>query len=308
MRNTKNSAGSWTQRKYIIGLSRWRSRLALVAGIVTVFCSLYAIAGSIVLYAESGDNVLGLFNWFTTNANCLTAFAAGLIIPFAVEGIRKKHFSYPKWVARLHYSGMVCTTLTMVFSMAFMSWVDPVAAFGGYNSYLHIICPVLVLVSFCMVESGRPYSLRDALIACIPSMAYMAVYAVEVGIIGKQNGGWEDLYHVLEYLPLWLAWLAAVLLTVCISLLIRLLYNRLVSIRQKKMDAQLWPLDVNPVEINIEMFGLGRYMGKHADGEFVALPLSLISRIADRYSLKTEDLIRPYIKGFLDSVKDREGR
>ena len=306
--NKQKSAGLWIQRKYIISLSRWRSRLALIAGLVTIFCSLYAIAGSIVLYAENGADVRELFNYFTTNANCLTAFAAGMIIPFAVEGIRKKHFSCPKWVSALHYGGMVCTTLTMVFSMAFMSWVDPDAAFGGYNSYLHIICPVLVLVSFCMVESGRPYSLRDALIACIPSMAYMAVYAVEVGIIGKQNGGWEDLYHVLEYLPLWLAWPAAALLTLCISLLVRWLYNRLIAFRQKKMDAQLWPLDVNPVEINIEMFGLGRYMGKHADGEFVALPLSLISRIADRYSLKTEDLIRPYIKGFLDSVKDREGR
>ena len=72
------------------------------------------------------------------------------------------------------------------------------------------------------------------------------------------------------------------------------------------MNLHLWPLDVDPLEINIEMFGLGRYMGKHADREFVELPLSLISLIAVRYGLKTEDLIRPYTRGFLDSVKDRE--
>ena len=292
-------------RKYILSLSRWRSRLALIAGLVTVICSLYAITGSIVLYARNGENVLEMFNWFTTNANCLTGFSAGMIIPFAVEGIRKKSFSYPKWVAVLHYSGTVCTTLTMVFSMAFMSWTDPYAAFGGYNTYLHIVCPVLVLVSFFLVESGRRYSLKDALVAMIVPMIYMAVYTVEVSI-GKDHGGWEDLYHVMDFMPLWLGWLAAVALTLCISLLIRWLYNKVADLRLERMKAGIWPTGVNPVEINIEVFGLGRYMGKHADTEFVELPLMLIHRLAERYSLKTEDLIRPYIKGFLDSLKERE--
>ena len=293
-------------RNYIIGLSKWRSRLALIAVLVTVLCSLYGIVGSIVLYTENGQTVPELFKWFTTNTNSLTASAACMIIPFAVEGIRKKHFTYPEWVAALHYSGVVCATLTMVFSVAFMSWVDPYAAFGGYNTYLHIVCPILVLVSFFLVESGRRYSLRNALVACIPAVIYMFIYVIEVVLIGKENGGWEDMYRVMEFMPFWLAWLAAVALTVCISLLVRQLYNRLSAYRQERMNRHLWPLDVNPLEINIEMFGLGRYMGKHADREFVELPLNLINQIAVRYGLKTEDLIKPYTRGFLDSVKDRE--
>lgn len=160
-------------------------------------------------------------------------------------------------------------------------------------------------VSFFLVESGRRYSLKDALLACIPATLYAAIYLAEVCIIGKKNGGWEDLYHILDHMSPWLALPAVALLTVCISLLIRFLYNSLTASRQKRMDARLWPMDVNPVEINIEMFGLGRYMGKHTDREFAELPLSLISRISDRYSLKTEDLIRPYVKGFLDAAKER---
>ena len=306
MSNDQKKAAFRTHRNYIIGLSKWRSRLALIAVLVTVLCSLYGIVGSIVLYTENGLTVPELFRWFTTNTNCLTACAACMIIPFAVEGIRKKHFTYPKWVASLHYSGVVCAALTMVFSIAFMSWVDPYQAFGGYNTYLHIICPILVLAAFFLVESGRRYSLRDALAACIPAVIYMVVYFIEVVVIGKENGGWEDMYRVMEFMPFWLAWLAAVSLTICISLLVRRLYNRLAAFRQERMNLHLWPLDVDPLEINIEMFGLGRYMGKHADREFVELPLSLISLIAVRYGLKTEDLIRPYTRGFLDSVKDRE--
>ena len=304
--SSKNNAEPLRQRKYIIALNKWHSRLAMIAGFVTVICSLYAIGGSIALYAENRANVGELFHWFTTNANCLTAFAACMIIPYALDGIRRKHFSCPQWVARLHYSGMVCTTLTMVFSLVFISRVDPQIAFGGYNTYLHIVCPVLVFVSFFLVESGRRYSLKDALFACIPATLYAAIYLAEVCIIGKKNGGWEDLYHILDHMSPWLALPAGALLTVCISLLIRFLYNRLTASRQKRMDARLWPPDVNPVEINIEMFGLGRYMGKHTDREFAELPLSLISRISDRYSLKTEDLIRPYVKGFLDAAKEKK--
>ena len=44
-----------------------------------------------------------------------------MIIPYALDGIRREHFSCPQWVARLHYSGMVCTTLTMVYPYVYKS-------------------------------------------------------------------------------------------------------------------------------------------------------------------------------------------
>ncbi len=161
-------------------------------------------------------------------------------------------------------------------------------------------------VRFLFPGGVRPALFAEGCASCLyPATLYAAIYLAEVCIIGKKNGSWEDLYHILDHMSPWLALPAVALLTVCISLLIRFLYNSLTASRQKRMDARLWPMDVNPVEINIEMFGLGRYMGKHTDREFAELPLSLISRISDRYSLKTEDLIRPYFKGFLDAAKER---
>ena len=307
MRFAEKGSGAESSRGYIIALSRWRSRLALLASLITVSFSLYAIAGGIITYAETGREPASLFHFFTINSSFLTAFSAGLIIPFAVEGIRQKHFSYPKWVAMFHYCGMVCTTLTMVFSVGFMSWVDPNAAFGGYNLYLHIVCPIMVIVSFFLVESGFHYTLRDACGAAIPSLLYEVVYAYEVAIVGQENGGWEDMYHMMEVVPIVVSLLVISALALGISLLIRWLYNKLARIRQQRMVAGLWPKDVDPVEINIELFGLGRYMGKHADAKFIELPLDLIDMIAARYNLKTEELIRPYIRGFLDSLNDKRG-
>lgn len=294
-------------RKYVIALSKRRSRLALIASLITVTFSLYAITGDIVDYVVNGWPLSDLFHYFTINSNCLTVFNAFLLIPFAVEGCRKKYFSYPRWIAMLHYSGIVCTTLTMIFTVLFTSWFDPNAAFGGLHLYLHVLCPVMVLFSFFLVETGMRYSVRDALIAAIPSTLYMIIYIIEVVVVGKENGGWDDYYHVTEVLPAPVSFLLTVLFITGITLLIRWLYGKVIRYREKQIEKQLWPLDVSPVDIKIEIFGLGRYMGKHADKKYVELPLDMIRTIANRYSLNTEELLKVYLRGFLDSAKTTPG-
>ena len=74
---------------------------------------------------------------------------------------------------------------------------------------------------------------------------------------------------------------------------------------RRRRLAKLWPENVSPAEIKMEMLGLGRFMGRHSDAEFVELYLDIIIDIADHYNLKTEDLIRPYIKGFVDSYNEK---
>ena len=295
-------------RKHIIALTRWRSILALIALLITFAFSLYGIDGSIAQYARAGENPWGLFQWFTTDFNVLTCFSASMIIPFAVQGIRNKYFSYPKWVAMFHYSGMVCTALTMLIVLAFMSRVDPYAAFGAYNWYLHIISPMMVIVSFFLVDSGYLYTLKDSVIVTLPVLVYICIYAWQVFYIGIDNGGWEDLYQFGVYLPIPIpaCMLTVYLLTLLLSLLIRRLDNRLTRLRRKRLMAGLWSADTDPVTIKVEVFGLGRYMGEHADAQFVEMPLDLIRRISDRYGLTTEELTRPYIKGFLDSINEKQ--
>ena len=305
MAKTKRGPLRSGRRSYIIALSKWRSRSALIASLISISFTLYAIACGIVYYTERNLSTSELFHWFTTNSNFLTLVSSSMIVPFAVEGARKKYLVIPKWVAMFHYSGMVCTTLTMVFAVGFMSWIEPAGAFGGYNLYLHVVCPIMVILAFFMVESGFDFTLRDSLIATAPSLLYMLVYTWQVVIVGKANGGWEDLYHIMEFMHPALAILIIGGLAAGISLLIRLLYNKLTAYRRNRMRARLWPKDVNPVEIKVEVFGLGRYMGKHADGRFIQLPLGIIKLIAHDYDISVDELIKPYIKGFMDSLAEK---
>ena len=113
-----------SSRYYIIDLNRWRSRAAFLASVITLAAATFGIVNGLVEYAKDNIPVMELFRFFTPNANTLTAMAAAFIIPYSVEGARKKRFTYPKWVAMLHYSGTICTTLTMVFSVCLISFYD----------------------------------------------------------------------------------------------------------------------------------------------------------------------------------------
>ena len=80
-------------KQYLITLQARNSRTALIACVITLFFALYGIAGGLVLYAYNGDVAKELFRYFTVDSNLLTALGAGMLIPFAVEGIRKNRSS-----------------------------------------------------------------------------------------------------------------------------------------------------------------------------------------------------------------------
>ena len=292
-------------KKYVLYLKKQRSITAFIACVIIVVFSFYAIAGGMELYVEDDRPGLLIFQWFTTISNFITCLSACMITPFAVEGIRRKHFAFPRWISVCLYSGMVCTTLTMAMTVAFISWSDPALAFGDYNVYLHIVCPIMVIISFFMVESGYLYTINEAVLATVPVVLYVIVYFIEVVVIGEANGGWEDLYHVLDYVPIHFAVAGVILIGFGLSFIIRIINNKLVIMHRRRRLAKLWPENVSPAEIKMEMLGLGRFMGRHSDAEFVELYLDIIIDIADHYNLKTEDLIRPYIKGFVDSYNEK---
>lgn len=288
----------------MIALRMWRSKMALLACVITLFDTLGAIGRGLVDYAKDGVETAELFHYFTINANILTALAAGCIIPFAVEGIRKKYFTYPKWAAIFHYSGTISTTLTMVFAVFLISRYDPYMAFGGNNLFLHIICPILVLISFFMVESDNRFSLRDSLIGLTPLVIYCAVYLYEVVLVGEKNGGWPDFYHIMDISPLYITLSGVLLMGFGIAAAIRWGSNRLNEYRRKKLTAR-WREDADPVEIRIEVFGLGRYTGKNVDKNNISLPMDIIELLADRYDMKTDELLRVFIKGVSDGLKEK---
>ena len=293
-----------SNKEYMINLYKWRSITALIACTVTLVFTIVSIAEALVESSVT-DEVGDLFKYFTVNSNILTALASGSIVPYAIEGIRKKRFSYPKWAALMHYSGTICTTLTMVFAVSIISWFDPFMAFGSHNFFLHIICPIAILISFMLVESDYRLNIDEAVVCLAPFAIYALIYTIEVFLIGKENGGWEDLYCFVTYTPISFSIPAMFMIALGVSLSIRKMYNELADIRKRKLR-QRWPENADPVEIKIEAYGLGRYMGMHEEPNNASLPLDILEDMAQNYSLKPEEIIRAYNKGVIDGTKEKE--
>ena len=124
------------------------------------------------------------FRYFTFLSNLLCALAALLMCLAPGQ----------TWVWLLKYVGTVAVTVTMLTVFVFLA-----PALGslrellkGSDLFMHLITPLLALLSFCLLEK-RGLSFRAALLGLIPVAAYGALYFYKV-IVAPEERRWDDFY------------------------------------------------------------------------------------------------------------------
>ncbi len=284
-----------------MGLYRKYSIIALFAAVLSISCYTYSLTGDIVLVIQDGKSVSRLLHYFTILSGLYGEFVSCFLIAFAIEGVIKKRFTYPRWAALLHYSSVICTTLVFIFATVFISRVDIYKAFGGNNLYLHVFCPILILISFFMVESRHFFSLKDLLICIIPVFLYGAVYWYKVFF--KED--WDDIYS-FGSLPLILSALLVLSQAFVIALVLRWLNNKKNGFIKKQLTKN-WEDGLDEVSIKIEAYGLGRYMGLHGDMNNINLNLDILQDMSEKYHIKIEELTKAYTKGAIEGFKEVRG-
>ena len=131
---------------------------------------------------------LKAFRYFTVLSNAFCAVtalvmaicqAAGRVTPAAVL---------------LKYLGTVSVSVTLLTVFLFLG-----PSQGGYgellqgdNLYMHLIVPVLAILSFCLIEKQR-MSLGTALTGVVPVLVYGAVYLCKV-VFAPEERRWDDFY------------------------------------------------------------------------------------------------------------------
>lgn len=292
------------KKKYLIALEETRSIVALISGIL-VFCSAFV---SIFLMAKryngSGTHPL---QYFTVWSNLLSAIAAAFMIPYAVDGIRKKRFALPNWIVLLQYSGAICVATTMVSALALIWPTQGISAVTGINFWLHIVSPALTIVLFQCVETGVSFSHKAVFFALLPYWTYMLIYFIMVVLIGKERGGWSDFYKTTAFWSPWLSALLMLAIGFAISFSLRLLHNKLATQYWKRV-AKIWSRDLEPTQLLIEAFGLGRYVGSRSSGAELVIPLDIFKIMAERYKITLDRLTKAYLKGAFDALEERTAK
>ena len=293
--------GARNQRKYLISLAERQSMLALVAGLIVFFCTMAAI----IIWAESFDPTDEQpLHYFTALSNLVSAIAAAFMIPYAVEGIRKKHFMLPRYIVLFQFAAATCVAITMFTSLAIILPTQGLMAVTGYTFWLHVVTPLFALILFQCVETGTTISRRTAILCLIPFWLYIAVYYIMVVVVGKENGGWSDIYMAQAFWPAWVSVLLFLAMGFIMAMVMRAIHN--LRARQFwKRVTRLWTDDTLPEEMLVEAMGLGRYIGKRfGQDEELTVPMGLFSMMSERFGLPVEKLINAYVYGALDSMSD----
>lgn len=296
-RNTK------PKKKYLIALEETHSIVALAAGILIFACALSSIFVLIDAHNSAHEHPT---HYFTVWSNILSAVASAFMIPYAVEGIKKKRFILPRWIVLLQYAGANCLAITMVSALTIILPTQGVKAVSGTNFWLHIITPALTIVLFQCVETGIRFKRSESLLTLIPYWVYMAVYFFAVIVLGESNGGWSDFYKTQKFWPIWISIILMATIGIVVSSVLFAVHNKQAKRNWKYIEN--WSKNLEPTQLLIEAFGLGRYMGeKHTDGE-LAIPLDIFQNISGQYGIPVEKLAKAYIKGALDAIGERSAK
>ena len=157
-----------------------------------------------------------LLRYFTILSNLLCAFSALAVLFFCLHG------AIPEWALALKHAGTVSVTVTLLTVFLFLapSNQNLKGLLTGTELYLHLICPVLAIASYCFENADTP--LYFIPLGTVPVILYGALYLWNVILVPEEKR-WDDFYGFNRKKKLPLVFSVMVLATFLISFLLRII-------------------------------------------------------------------------------------
>ena len=165
----------------------------MIPSLILNACLVLLVAGCLITglrrVVRSGQRIARQFRFFTTLSNVLCALTAAAVIAawLVAEAL-------PMWAIILKYVGTSAVTVTMLTVLLFLgplsgAWKE---LLSGEELFLHLICPLLALVSFLAFEK-QPMPAWTIALGVAPVFLYAALYCRKV-IYAPEQRRWEDFY------------------------------------------------------------------------------------------------------------------
>lgn len=292
----------------LVRKNRIQCMCALISCAIVVVCVCIGVTMNLTtLYDQNFDNMgIRTFCMFTVNSNILAALSSFAIIPYAIDGLRKKEYILPNWVVVFMLTGTTAVALTFLVSLFILSPVKGfVLIFTGSRFFLHGVCPILNILAFCVFVTSHKITVKQSFFALIPVAIYAIVYFVMVVLIPKDLGGWDDFYGFATRVPIWISATVILPLTFGITTLVRLWHNHSFS-KRRQNEAQIFLDYFDGKEAREILFEMGKGRAKIQPYGDVVLPTMVIKKIVyfTDSDLSINDACRLYLDGYLDAVQE----
>lgn len=159
---------------------------------------------------------LRVFTYYTQYSNILTLITSVLLVICLLKN------NVPKWLKFLRYIALNMMTITF-FIVTFVLVPLLLYAIGNkgfmmftYGSMIfhHLVCPILLFISYCFLEKWNPISKKDKLYVLIPTIVY-GIILVFFNIIQVIDGPYPFL--MVDEIPFYFS-------VICYLLLFSLIY------------------------------------------------------------------------------------
>ena len=226
-------------------ITRKKCIAAMISSFVVAVCVCIGVTMNLTTLYDVNFDHMGLrtFCMFTVNSNILCGIAMLMALPYTIDGLITEKFYLSDWMVDLLFAGTTSVALTFLVSLCILAPVKGfVLIFTGSRFFLHGLCPILAMITFCFLITSHVITLRESIFAMLPVMLYAMVYYFMVEILGPKNGGWDDFYGFLTRIPQWISLLSFMPLTFAIASVLRWLHNRNCIRLQRREEQLLHPL------------------------------------------------------------------
>ena len=283
--------------------NRIQCLFALISASVVAVCVCVGVVMNLTtIYDENFDHMgIRTFCMFTVNSNILAGLAMLLCIPYTVDGLRTGYYHLPDWVVVLMHVAVTAVSLTFLVSLCILA---PVKGFGliftGSRFFLHGVCPLLSIVTFCCFICSHLVRLGESPLALIPVFLYAAIYLVMVVFVGEEHGGWNDFYGFATRIPLWISLVTILPLTFGIATLLRLGHNKCCERRREK-DAALYREAYSGADLRQVVENMARSHRRELKTNSIVIPSQTIGYMIRNSGadLDPEEGYRCYLDAFL---------
>ncbi len=202
--------------------------LTLAFSAAVVICVCVGVVMNLTTLEDENFDHMGIqtFCMFTVNSNILMGVAMFLALPYAIDGLRKQYFRLPDWIVTTLFVTTTALSLTFLVSLFVLAPVKGfVLIFTGSRFFLHGLCPILSIVTFCFVLKDLHIPRKATFLCLIPVFLYACIYYTLVRVVGEERGGWNDFYGFLTRIPPWISMVSFLPITYGIAFALRILHN-----------------------------------------------------------------------------------
>ena len=288
----------------VIRSNRIQCLFALISACIVAVCVCVGVTMNLVTIFDENFDHMGIrtFCMFTVDSNILAGLTMLLCIPYTIDGLRTGYYHLPDWVVVLMHISVTAVSLTFLVSLFILAPVKGfVLIFTGSRFFLHGVCPVLSILTFCCFIKSHRIRLKESFLTLIPVVLYAAVYLVMVVFIGEENGGWNDFYGFATRIPLWISLISILPVTYGIAALLRLWHDK-TCLFQRKRDATLCKLAYFGADLGEVVENMARSHRQELKTADLVIPIQVIRHMiaSTGADLDPDEGCRRYLEAVLE--------